>query len=113
MANRSASVALTLEWSEEIHPYVVVISAVRYTEASATLRRAMYWGGRDLGVAVVEVGYFTPMIASMALELTCACIYLEAKDYLVFILYFWLQNAQQWLQHTGKTQQGFIGRMIT
>lgn len=32
----------------------------------------MYWGERDLGVVVVEVGYFTSMIASMVLELTSA-----------------------------------------
>lgn len=65
------------------------IPAVRYTEASVPLRGARYCGERDLGV---KADYFTFVIASTVLELICFYIYLEGKDYVVFILYFWVQN---------------------
>lgn len=76
------------------------------------LRGARYWGGSDFGVVVVKVDYFISMTV-MAFELTCSCVYLEGKDNVVFILYFWAQNVQHRVQHTEETQQGFMGCMIT
>lgn len=61
-------------------------------------------GGRDLGVMAGEEDYLTSMMASMALGLSCSYTYLGGKDSIIFIFYFWVQNAQHRIQCSGETQ---------
>lgn len=63
----------------------------------------------DVGVVLMKVDYFTSMIASMVSGLTCYCIYLGGKDYVIFFLYFWVQKSPVWGSAHRRNSEGFMG----
>lgn len=92
---------------------------VRYTEVSAPLRSArdLGWRWKRFGAGDGESRLFdfhdcfSGLGAPLFLSLPGAGRgrVVVGKDYVIFILFFGLQNAQHRIQHSGETQQGFMG----